>query len=155
MKTQVNNKSKSIRKEDIIISRDLNYFIMNNIVPNTTYTFTLEAISQSDNIVLTTSLNSINVTSSSKKDDLMDISLKLRISRILSKIIDIDVIHDTDSHHLFSKKNHSMNISYLNQMIIAIVIASLAILIVILLIIFIICRLYKEKESSIYWVNNE
>ena len=104
-----------------------------------------------DTIMVDTTHNVLNVTFNSETEAMMDFTVKLRISKLLSKIINLDVVNDGETSPLVFAKEHKSTISYLEPLIIAIVIASLAIFIIILLIAYI----FKDKETNTYWVNNE
>ena len=137
------------------ISKEQHYHLFESLVPNVTYIFELAPIPVNDTILLNTTHNLVNVILKSQTDALMDFTVRLRISKLLSKIVNMDVVHDGKASPLVFPKDNRSTISYLQPMIIAIVIASLAIFIIILLILYILCRIFKDKETNTYWLNEQ
>ena len=152
---QLKSKVESEERDDVIIQKREHFYLVDNLSSNKTYMFQLVPIPVNDTIFFNTTNNRVNVTMVSEEKDMMDLTLRLRISKLLSKITNINVINDSETSPLAFAKEQKPTISYLQPMIIAIVVACLAIFILILLLIFIIVRTSKDGETNTYWVNGE
>ena len=152
---QLKSKVESEERDDVIIQKREHFYLVDNLSSNKTYMFQLVPIPVNDTIFFNTTNNRVNVTMVSDEKDMMDLTLRLRISKLLSKITNINVINDSETSPLAFVKEQKPTISYLQPMIIAIVVACLAIFILILLLIFIIVRTSKDGETNTYWVNGE
>ena len=152
---QLKSKVESEERDDVIIQKREHFYLVDNLSSNKTYMFQLVPIPVNDTIFFNTTNNRVNVTMVSEEKDMMDLTLRLRISKLLSKITNINVINDSETSPLAFAKEQKPTISYLKPMIIAIVVACLAIFILILLLIFIIVRTSKDGETNTYWVNGE
>ena len=137
------------------IPKHTTYYTFNDFNPNNTFKFILEPIPSKDEIRLNTTNNEVQFIKEHYSEHVVDYTFQLRVSKLLSEVIGINVLKDGHVSALQTIKSDGTKISYLSQMIIAIVVACIAILFILLLVVFIIWKFYHEKEIDTYWVNED